>query len=293
MALWGPLPRPCGEAGPGVPGRGSRFPCPVRSVPADAGGGPRRAGGPAPGGLWGPRLLVLHRLHPGADALSLGGWAVVPGWQHRAAGYKKTWTYYCRPGPGAELCTVRHLLGRFCGTHPHCLNTSCGRNGPGGIVFLVTYARRGSWPGEPAEDMEAALHGITVHFRHRGALADELGQFLKDDFCQLMGQYPGYLAQCQAMSQIPPAHFPGRAREILAGLGTVEGVLAGMVPDKVVSMRPCLWEVGAGEAQASEKLHTYFTRLDGGLDAKWLLEEIWGHSCCLNSHRCWEGRVDR
>lgn len=38
-----------------------------------------RAGGPAPGGLRGPRLLGLHRLHPGADALSLGGRAVVPG----------------------------------------------------------------------------------------------------------------------------------------------------------------------------------------------------------------------
>ncbi|KAH1171909.1 hypothetical protein KIL84_007527, partial [Mauremys mutica] len=211
-------------------------------------------------------------------------------WQHRAAGYEKTCTYYCRPGPGAGLCTVRHLLGRFCGTHPRCLNASRVRNGPVGIVFLVTYARRGSRLGEPAEDMEAVLRGIAAHFRHRGAPVDELVQFLKDDFRQLMGRYPGSLAQCQAMSQIPPAHFPGQAREILAGLGPAEGVLAGTVPAGVVSMRPCLWEVGAGEAQAGEKLHTYFTRLDGALDAKQLLEEIWGHPRCLNSRRRWGGR---
>ncbi|XP_065450172.1 uncharacterized protein LOC135983279 [Chrysemys picta bellii] len=211
-------------------------------------------------------------------------------WQRRAAGYEKTWTYYCRPGPGSGLCTVRHLLVQFCGTHPRCLNVSHFRNGPVSIVFLVTYAQRGSRPGEPAEDMEVALRGIAAHFHHRGAPADELVQFLKDDFRQLMGRYPGYLAQCRAMSQIPPARFPGRAREILAGLGPAEGVLAGTVPDGVISMRPCLWEVGAGEAQAGEKLHTYFTRLDGSLDAKRLLEEIWGHPRCLDSRRRWGGR---
>ncbi|XP_043404208.1 uncharacterized protein LOC119566299 [Chelonia mydas] len=208
-----------------------------------------RAGGPAPGGLRGPRLLGLHRLHPGADALSLGGRAVVPGLAPQ---------------------------GRWLRENPHLLL-------PAGIVFLVTYARRGSRPGEPAGHTEALLRGIAAHFRPRGAPADELVQFLKDDFSQLMGQYPGYLAQCQAMSQIPPACFPGRARELLAGLGPAEGVLAGTVPDGVVSMRPCLWEVGAGEAQAGEKLHTYFTRLDGALDAKQLLEEIWGHPRCINS----------
>lgn len=179
---------------------------------------------------------------------------------------------------------MRHLLGRFCATHPRCV-----RSGPAGIVFLVTYARRGSRPGEPAGHTEALLRGIAAHFRPRGAPADELVQFLKDDFCRLMGQYPGYLAQCQAMSQIPPACFPGRARELLAGLGPAEGVLAGTVPDGVVSMWPCLWEVGAGEAQAGEKLHTYFTRLDGALDAKQLLEEIWGHPRCINSRRGWRG----
>ncbi|TFJ95766.1 hemicentin-2 [Platysternon megacephalum] len=267
---------PAGEAGPGVPGHGSRFPRPVRSVPADAGGGPRRAGGPAPGGLRGPQLLVLHRLHPGADALSLGGRAVGPGLAAQGSWLREILDLLLPAGAGAGLCTVRHLLGRFSGTHPRCLNVSRVRNGPASIVFLVTYARRGSRPGEPAGDMEAALRSIAAHFHHRGAPAE--------------GAVPGVPGAVPGHEPDPPGALPGAGLGDPGGAGAGGGGPGGHGAGGVVSMRPCLWEVGAGEVQAGEKLHTYFTRLEGALDARQLLEEIWGHPRCLNSRRRWEGR---
>ncbi|XP_039395542.1 uncharacterized protein LOC120405818 [Mauremys reevesii] len=213
--------------------------------------------------------------------------------------YRKACTYYCHAGEWDETCTVERLIRQYCGISPQCLNVKRTRANHSGIIFLLIY-KLNRYPGEwyhhfppvalsEREENVWALEREIIFRICQMEDKNELVQFLKTDFFQVMGKYPHYLKQCRAMTEFHPSLFLQNVEQILCGLKRSEGFLVGILDTELISLRPYLWEIGSAkrELEAYKKVHTYFTKVDGTIDVRRFLEKKWWDPRCLNNRTRW------